>query len=247
MFKQANKNFLKEAILNSFFLLSAIVLAQHFLCIPAEVSAKPKGFWRPPVAKVSVYEAEKLLAEQGYWITKVDGVKDASTYHALMAFQKVAGRKRTGVLTENELAALRASRRPEAAFSGGAVHLEIDLRRQVIFLVDENGTVARILPVSTGNEQRYFDEGKWQIAHTPRGVFRITRQIKGVRQAPLGTLYHPNYFSGGVAIHGSLLVPPYPASHGCVRIPYFAAAEFSSLVWVGMPVFVFENPGDIKL
>jgi lipoprotein-anchoring transpeptidase ErfK/SrfK len=27
------------------------------------------------------------------------------------------------------------------------------------------------------------------------------------------------YFSGGYAIHGYGVVPAYPASHGCVRVP----------------------------
>lgn len=189
-----------------------------------------------------ILEAETLLDNLGYWIAKVDRVADASTRHALVAFQKVEKRKLTGVLSAKELEALRAATRPTPKYAGngGAAHVEIDITRQVLFLVDENGTVTRILPVSSGNEQRYFDEGKWQTAHTPRGAFQITRQIFGVRHASLGSLYYPNYFSGGVAIHGSSSVPAQPASHGCVRIPNFAAREFQQLVRVGMPVYVFD-------
>ena len=29
------------------------------------------------------------------------------------------------------------------------------------------------------------------------------------------------YFYGGYAIHGNPSVPPYPASHGCIRVPNF--------------------------
>jgi lipoprotein-anchoring transpeptidase ErfK/SrfK len=110
----------------------------------------------------------------------------------------------------------------------------------VLFLTDEQGTVVRILPVSTGNEKRYFDQGQWQIAHTPRGSFKIKWKINGVRHAPLGDLYYPNYFYGGVAIHGSPSVPPSPASHGCVRIPRYADRAFSSRVPIGMEVFVYD-------
>jgi len=210
------------------FLLSDFVKAQEPTTLPGATVGKP-----------SIEEAEKLLAERGYWITKVDGVKDASTYHALTAFQKVEGLKRTGVLTQIEVAALRNSTRPAAGVPNGTAHIEIDIRRQVLFLVDENNLVTRILPISSGSEKRYFDEGKWQIALTPLGVFQITRQIKATRRAPLGTLFHPNYFVGGIAVHGSDSVPFRPASHGCVRIPHFASTEFSDLVWVGMPVHVF--------
>ncbi len=193
-----------------------------------------------------IYETERLLAERGYWITKVDKIKDASTYHAVAAFQKVEGRKRTGVLNSKELEAIRASSRPEAAFTGAA-HIEVDISRQVLFLVDERGVVTHILPVSTGSGKAYYENGKKQIAHTPRGVFKITRQIKGIRRAPLGTLYDPNYFSGGVAIHGSNSIPFSPASHGCVRIPRFASKEFSDLVSVGMPVYVYDNAARASL
>lgn len=193
-----------------------------------------------------IYETERLLSERGYWITKVDKTKDASTYHALVAFQKVEGRKRTGILTVQELEAIRAASRPKAFFSGAA-HIEVDLARQVLFLVNASGVVTHILPVSTGSGETYFENGKKQIAYTPRGVFKITRQIKGTRRAPLGLLYDPNYFSGGVAIHGSNSIPFYPASHGCVRIPRFASKEFSNLVSVGMKVYVFDKAGQISL
>lgn len=186
-----------------------------------------------------ILEAETLLSNLGYWITKVDSAADASTRHAIIAFQKVEGRKRTGVLNNTELQAMRAASRPAPKF-GGEAHVEVDITRQVLFLTDASGTVIRILPVSTGNEQKYFDEGKWQTAHTPRGSFKITRQINGVRRAPLGSLYYPNYFSGGVAIHGSGSIPLAPASHGCVRIPNFAAHDFQGMVYVGMPVMVYD-------
>lgn len=187
-----------------------------------------------------VFQAEKLLAERGYWIKKVDTVWDYSTYHAVTAFQKVEGRKLTGKLNQNELDAIRNSVRPLSVFVGDA-HVEIDLKRQVLFLVDANDIVTHILPVSTGNDKAYYENGVRQIAHTPRGTFTITRQIKGTRIATLGVLYHPNYFYGGVAIHGSGSIPFYPASHGCVRIPRFASTEFSDLIWVGMRVIVYES------
>lgn len=184
-------------------------------------------------------EAEQLLANLGYWILKVDGVKDASTYHAIVAFQKVEGRKRTGVLTEDLLNALRNASRPSPKFSGAA-HIEIDLTRQVLFLVDANSKITHILPVSTGSEEKYFAEGKWQTAHTPRGEFKIERRINGVRKAPLGSLYYPNYFYDGVAIHGSNSIPVKPASHGCIRIPRFADQTFFNMVWLKMEVYVYD-------
>ncbi len=200
------------------------------------VTAQSRVKAKPQIS--STLEAEKLLADMGYWIIKVDGKKDASTSYAITAFQKVEGRRRTGILTQKELDAMRLAVRP-AAKRTGAAHVEIDNARQVLFLVDENGNVTRILPVSTGTGKKYFDKGKQQTANTPRGDYKITRQIAGTRHASLGDLYYPNYFLGGWAIHGSTSIPFVPASHGCVRIPNFAAEEFSHLVSIGMDVFVY--------
>lgn len=192
------------------------------------------------VKRADVLEVETRLSRLGYWITAVDNKSDASTYHAIMAFQKVERLKRTGSMSAANLETLRFAERPKARYATGHKHIELDLTRQVLFLVNESGAVDRILSISSGNEERYFDQGKWQVAHTPRGRFKIERKINGVRKSTLGSLYYPNYFYHGVAIHGSLLVPAFPASHGCVRIPRFADREFFGLAPIGMEVFVYD-------
>lgn len=208
-----------------------------FLSSAFQVATAQNNSDQKPRASL-IPEAEKLLTGMGYWIKNVDGKKNDSTYHAITAFQKVEGRRRTGVLTQKELDAMRLASRPAAKYTGAA-HIEVDNARQVLFLVDESGNVTHILPVSTGNDKKYVSRGKQQTAYTPRGNYKITRQIAGVRHAPLGDLYYPNYFLGGWAIHGSTSIPFVPASHGCVRIPNFAAEDFSRLVWVEMNVFVY--------
>ena len=221
-------------------LLKLILLGAAFIFLGSAVQVITAQNNSSKKARESLIpEAEKLLADLGYWIKKVDGKKNDSTYHAITAFQKVEGRRRTGVLTQKELDAMRLASRPAAKYTGAA-HVEVDNARQILFLVDENGIVTHILPVSTGTGKKYFDKGKQQTANTPRGDYKITRQIAGVRHAPLGDLYYPNYFLGGWAIHGSTSIPFVPASHGCVRIPNFAAEDFSRLVWVNMNVFVYD-------
>lgn len=187
-----------------------------------------------------VFAAEQRLSDLGYWTGPVDGILDSGSRHALIAFQKVEGRQRTGKLTRAELQALLEANKPLPKYSGYA-HLEIDLNRQVLFLVDTTGTLTHILPVCTGNEKSYVDHGEIHRAHTPRGRFRVLRKIAGWRRSSLGLLYYPNYIHNGIAIHGSLAMAVYPASHGCIRIPMFAAKELSELTPVGTEVIVYED------
>jgi lipoprotein-anchoring transpeptidase ErfK/SrfK len=124
----------------------------------------------------------------------------------------------------------------------GAAHIEVDLDRQVLFLVDDNAVVQRILPVSTGSGEEFKAQGYWRTATTPSGHLEILKKIKGWKKSPLGELYYPSYIVGGIAIHGHPQIPAKPASHGCIRIPMFAAKEFFSLAPVGMDVFVLFKP-----
>ena len=185
-------------------------------------------------------EAEQRLWDLGYWGGPADGKFDSDSRHALIAFQKVERRPRTGKLTLDEFNALRAATRPQPLHSRYP-HVEIDLTRQVLFLIDESGEVARILPVSTGNGALYMDQGKLHRARTPTGTFTVLRKIKGWRLSSLGLMYYPSYIFNGIAVHGSLSVPTHPASHGCIRVPMYAAKELSSFLPVGMPVIIYAS------
>jgi hypothetical protein len=124
---------------------------------------------------------------------------------------------------------------------GAPTRIEIDVARQVLFHW-VNGNLARILPVSTGSNERYCVDGECSVAVTPGGSFRIGRKAVGLEVAPLGELWWPMYFNGGIAIHGSPSVPAYPASHGCIRIPMYAAPTFYDQVAPGTRVHVLNSP-----
>ena len=216
-----------------------VIPAVMAIIILGTLSAFASGNGEAEKRRTMTLQAEQMLSDLGYWIVKVDGASDDSTRQAILAFQKVEGLKRTGVLNDQLLDDIRNASKPAAKYSGAA-HVEIDISRQVIFLVDDQGQVTRVLSTSTGSGERYFSEGKWERAYTPRGHFTVSRQIKGVRKAPLGTIYNPSYFNGGIAIHGSNSVPATAASHGCARIPRFADKDFVEMVQVGMPVYVYD-------
>jgi N-acetylmuramoyl-L-alanine amidase len=193
-----------------------------------------------PVTPEMISEAQQRLIDLGYWIEEADGKWGEASRHGLIAFQKVERRKRTGKLTPDELQALRTAARP-APRERGFLHVEVDLQRQVLFMVDAEGTVSKILPVSTGNGKLFTIEGETERAVTPLGRFRVYRKLEGWRKSPLGLLYYPSYIVGGIAIHGNPSVPAQPASHGCIRIPMFAAEEFSLLTPIGTQVIVYDG------
>ncbi|MFN2412744.1 MAG: L,D-transpeptidase family protein [Pyrinomonadaceae bacterium] len=186
-------------------------------------------------------EAEKRLAALGYWVTKADGRADASTRHAVMAFQKIEGLKRTGVLTRPVLEKIKNASTPIARH-GGPAHIEIDISRQVLLMVNDEGAVTLVVPVSTGNGERYYakDRAEWDIARTPRGKYKIFNKFNGTRKAPLGDLFYPSYFLAGWAVHGSNSVPAKPASHGCVRVPRGADQMLFKIMPKGMPIYLYD-------
>lgn len=221
----------------------AVTPAQNTTQTSTRVTQQPSRRRRPappPVTRAMIVEAQQRLADLGYWIGETEGKWNEASRHGLIAFQKVEGRPRTGRLSADELQALNASVRP-TPYEIGSSHIEVDLTRQVLFVVDAGGTISKILPVSTGNGKVFEVEGETQKAVTPTGRFHIYRKLAGMRRSPLGLLYYPNYIVGGIAIHGNNAVPVRPASHGCIRIPMFAAQGFSEMTPIGTEVVVYDS------
>jgi peptidoglycan hydrolase-like protein with peptidoglycan-binding domain len=199
------------------------------------VAPKPR-----PLTRDEITEAEFQLAALGYWLNRADGVWDESSRHALTAFQKVEGLPLTGKLTREVYEQLLFARAPQSREAGPA-HVEVDLRRQVLFVVNEDARVTHVLPVSTGSGEEFTSEGWTRDAITPPGRFTIQRKIAGWHKSALGMMYYPSYLFLGLAIHGSASIPTKPASHGCVRVPLFAAAELARLMPKDTPVVVYDG------
>lgn len=206
----------------------------------------------PPVAPLApvppanpsgpeVLALEQRLAGLGYLVGKVDGVWDGATKHGVTAFQKVENLSRTGIADAATTTRLQSATKPTPAFSTPPDHFEVDIPRQVVFMV-RGGQVAAISPTSTGNNKNFTSEGYTRRAVTPNGRFQINYKRNGWRVAPLGRLYRPAYFNGGIALHGSNSVPTSPASHGCVRLPMQFADYLLDNAPVGMVVYVYGGP-----
>lgn len=204
---------------------------------PATLQAQQKR--RASMSVTQIKEAERRLAELGYWTGPIDGRLDDRTRAALIAFQKWERREITGKLTNGELEAIRNATAPKPRDTGYE-HVEVDVDRQVIMLVKDDDSV-RVLPTSTGSGKEFMDDGQMSIAYTPRGRFVVYDKTFGWEDGQIGSVYYANYITGGVAIHGYLSVPNQPASHGCIRIPMFAAREVSELLPKGTIVLVYDK------
>jgi len=105
----------------------------------------------------------------------------------------------------------------------------VSLRSQRIEIYDAQGWILRA-PVSSGQKGR----------ETPAGIFSVLQKDA----EHYSNLYEDGYMPhmqrltwSGIALHGGRL-PGYPASHGCVRMPFGFAARLFDATRLGMRVIV---------
>jgi lipoprotein-anchoring transpeptidase ErfK/SrfK len=122
----------------------------------------------------------------------------------------------------------------EAAKPRGPLIINVSINKQNVKIYDANGFFAEA-PVSTG-----------MAGHgTPMGAFSVIQKQK---------MHHSNIYSGapmpfmqritwsGVAMHAGVL-PGYPASHGCIRMPMAFAVKMYG--WTRMGARVIVTPGEL--
>jgi N-acetylmuramoyl-L-alanine amidase len=168
----------------------------------------------------SVRVLEGRLASLHYAI-KRDGYFGSEDLEAVYAFQKVQGLARSGRIDAALWARVAHAGIPRARYGGD--HVEVDKTRQVLFVV-RKGKVALTVATSTG-----------ATGNTPLGRWQVYRKVAGFDWV----LYYPSYFLRGFAVHGYPDVPPYPASHGCARIPMWIAQTVYDAIPDGSTVYVY--------
>jgi peptidoglycan hydrolase-like protein with peptidoglycan-binding domain len=171
---------------------------------------------QPLSAGVDVKALQVRLSELGYPVGGVDGRYGSRTWQGVCTARWLSGRSLEGAVTQLDAdeainIADSAARRQQLSY------IDVSLPCQTLVMV-QDGSVVLVTPVSTGNGKFYSTRRGKAIAQTPRGNFKVTRKILGLRKSELGELYNPIYFFKGYAIHGSHSVPSRPASHGCVRV-----------------------------
>jgi peptidoglycan hydrolase-like protein with peptidoglycan-binding domain len=214
---------------------------------PATLPPIPGGVMGPGAEGDVVKAYQQRLIDLKFDPGPVDGKYGGAMSYAVQAVQKILGSERNGNIGPAEALAIANFQYPAPLQPDGeGDRTEIDISKQVLTLY-EGGQVKLITTTSSGSGERYcYNTPRvnptrriCEYANTPSGRFTYKEYRDGWDKSPLGQLYNPFYFNGGIAVHGYESVPNYPASHGCTRIPMHIAEYFHTLVHVGDPVYVF--------
>ena len=121
-----------------------------------------------------------------------------------------------------------------AAKPQGPMVIAISINKQQVKIYDDNGLFAQA-PVSTGMHGH----------PTPMGVFSVIQKHKWhhsniYSDAPMPYMQRITW--SGVAMHAGVL-PGYPASHGCIRMPNTFAIKMWN--WTRLGARVVVTPGEI--
>ena len=180
---------------------------------------------KPGARGPAVRLLQSELASLGYVVGR-RGLFDERTGRAVLAFRKVTGMARTTNASSEVFKALAKGKgRFKLRHPEHGKHVEADLSRQVIALIDK-GRVQRIYPASSGKPS----------TPTIIGSFRVYTKSPGYNAKGM---YFSNYFIRGYAIHGYASVPIFAASHGCLRVPIPDAISIYNWLRVGNVVDVY--------
>ena len=128
-----------------------------------------------------------------------------------------------------EAARLRNDRSIVSRPGGEPIMAIVSLHDQQITVYDDKGWIMRA-PVSSGQKGR----------ETPAGIFSVIQKDAEHYSNMYDDAYMPHMQRltwSGIAIHGGAL-PGYPASHGCIRMPYGFAEGLFDVTKLGMRLIV---------
>jgi lipoprotein-anchoring transpeptidase ErfK/SrfK len=150
-------------------------------------------------------------------------------YQPMQIVQPRKPKARRPAAKKTEATVKEANAKPQ-----GPLIIAVSIEQQKLRVYDANGLFAES-PVSTGMKGH----------STPMGVFSVIQKHKMHRSniysgAPMPYMQRITW--SGVALHAGVL-PGYPASHGCIRMP--AAFAVKMWNWTRMGARVIITPGQI--
>lgn len=195
-------------------------------------AAAPARLWQFAILTAAGAIGTTSQAEAAFYYTP--DYSDGSYYSRQVRHPDVPQQKpqKRGSAAKNKKEAL--VEKETGAKPQGPLVIVISIDRQKVTIYDSNGVFAEA-PVSTGMKGH----------STPMGVFSVIQKHK---------FHHSNIYSGapmpymqritwsGVAMHAGVL-PGYPASHGCIRMPMAFAVKMWN--WTKMGARVIVSPGQM--
>ena len=193
----------------------------------ARHEGKPKQGAKVPGTR----KVQKRLAHLRYLPhSAVDGVAGYRTQQAVMAFQAWSGLERDGIVGPATTAALAAAHRPRPG-PQGSVAADRGLSGQGRRAAD------RARPAAPGDPR--LGRGAGQRRRRRAGTRSFARSCGRGRCRFRCGCRCASYFNQGIAFHEYADVPPYPASHGCVRVPAPEAHGVYDFATIGTAVVVY--------
>jgi hypothetical protein len=163
----------------------------------------------------------------------VDNSEQLSSRHPCLVFAILVALTTAGDLANaagsyNE----RAMGSVEARTMSDPIMAIVSLRSQKIAVYNADGLILQA-PISSGQTGR----------ETPAGIFSVIQKEADHYSNLYDDAYMPHMQRltwSGIALHGGRL-PGYPASHGCIRLPYDLAERLFDVTMLGMRVIVAPN------
>ncbi|NCD20511.1 MAG: murein L,D-transpeptidase [Actinobacteria bacterium] len=188
-----------------------------------------------------IAEAQRILQKFAIPTGPVDGIWGPRTAQGLCTFRQMAGLPVSrGKITNDDLAKLRQydgwySRLSSipASRNGRGTFLLVQETCQTM-LYARGGTYVKVMRVSTGEAEFPTPNGDYSLGRTspgwscstlyPDACYNHTAGENAIHPdgegefSQYGNMYNKRSISGAIMLHGSMSVPLYPASHGCVRV-----------------------------
>jgi L,D-transpeptidase catalytic domain len=183
----------------------------------------PKHLGKGPVTRLY----NESLVKQGYYIGRHVGSRfTRGTHLATAAFRKVNGMARNMEYKPVIFRKLLMGRGGFQPRYRTGHHVEVDISRQVMALINGDHVVATF-HVSTGKPS----------TPTVRGTYHFYRKEPGTNSHGM---YMSVYFIRGYATHGYPSVPMHEAaSHGCVRNPELFSVYIYNWIHLGDAIHVY--------
>jgi len=168
----------------------------------------------------------QLLRREAYFNTDKSHY-GSHTERAVMAFRKVNGMARNFQATPEIFRTLAAGKGGfKISYPNAGKHVEVDISKQVMALSD-GGRAKYVFHIATGAAATPSDQGSFTFYRKDPGFNSIG-------------MYYSVYYNRGEATHGYHSVPPYPASHGCIRNPIADSIFIYNWIDLGDRMYVYN-------